>query len=284
MYKLDRVILEPLVMLALREDMPYGDITTEVTVPDDTPCRAVISSKEELVLAGTLCVEMVFQLTDPGVALEFLKKDGDFIKPGTDIVRLEGEASSLLKGERVALNFLQHLSGIATYTRRFVEAVQGLPVRICDTRKTTPGLRYLEKYAVRVGGGHNHRFSLSDAILVKDNHITVCGGVGKAVRRAMGKRPHPYGVEVEVDSMEGLMEALEAGADAILLDNMTVEELREAVRLSREKAPRVELEASGGVSLENVRAIAETGVDIISIGALTHSAPNVDIAMDFLMP
>ena len=281
-HSLPRPLLKRLVEDALQEDIPYGDLTTDVTIGGMDKAQAKIVAKEDLVLAGCPCVSMVFHVLDPTVQVEFSFNDGDRIGRGQSICTLKGRVKSLLEGERVALNFLQRLSGIATLTNRFVQEVKGLSVRICDTRKTTPNLRLLEKYAVRMGGGHNHRYSLSDGILIKDNHIVACGSIREAVERARANAPHPYRIEVEVETLEGVKEAIGAGADAILLDNMSVSDLRRAVAMCRDLAPQVLLEASGGVTLENVREIAETGVDLISIGALTHSAPSVDISMDLL--
>ena len=264
---------------ALFEDLPSGDITTEAVLWEKKKGEAVAVAKEAFVLAGTLCFRLAFEILDPEVTVHFNTFDGEEVERGQVIAKVVGDFASILKGERVALNFLQRLSGIATLTRRFVREVEGCHVRICDTRKTTPGLRALEKYAVRIGGGHNHRSSLSDGILIKDNHIAACCGVGEAVRRARRMAPHTALIEVEVSSKEGLLEAISAGARAVLFDNMDIEELKEAVRIAREKAPGLLLEASGGVRLENVRSIAETGVDIISIGALTHSARSMDISL-----
>ncbi len=274
---LDSLLLRKIVKRALEEDLSFGDVTTETLISEELSGRAVARAKEGLVVCGLPVAEEVFHLLDPELRVERRVGEGEEVPPGTVLLEVSGRVRSILKGERVALNFLQHLSGIATLTRRFVKAVEGLPVKIVETRKTTPGLRYLEKYAVRVGGGHNHRFGLSEGLLIKDNHILACGGVEAAVRRARASAPHVFRVEVEVRNLEELREALSSGAEVILLDNFDPVELREAVKLARNLKPEVVLEASGGVTLENVRAVAETGVDLISVGRLTHSARAVDI-------
>jgi len=231
------------------------------------------------VIAGLGVAEAVFRRLDPQVVFEQGVAEGEEVVAGTVLATVRGRARALLSGERVALNFLQHLSGIATFTRAYVRAIAGTRARIVDTRKTTPGLRMLEKYAVRVGGGHNHRFGLSDGVLVKDNHLTVVGSLTQAIRRARQKVHHLLRVEVEVESLDQVREALAAGADILLLDNMSLEALREAVRLAQGRALT---EASGGITLDNVAAVAATGVDFISVGALTHSAPALDIGLDFV--
>lgn len=270
-------MLRPLVEQALREDLFFGDPTTEALVPEELKGRGVCRSKEPLVVCGLPVAREVFRVIDPELELDFRVREGERVEAYTVLFEVRGRIRSILQGERVALNFLQHLSGIATLTRRFVEAIQGLPVRIVDTRKTTPGLRYLEKYAVRVGGGHNHRLGLSEGVLIKDNHIRACGGIREAIKRAREKLPHTFRLEVEVSSLEELEEALSVGAEVILLDNLDPPRVREAVARARSLRPQVLLEVSGGVTLENVRAFAETGVDLISVGRLTHSAPAVDI-------
>jgi len=264
---------------ALREDMPGGDITSESVIPASAVSEAVFLAKEDGVLAGLAVARRVFEKIDP--AVEFIEKvgDGAAFRKGDTLARLKGPTIALLKGERTALNFLQHLSGVATATRRFVEAVAGTKARILDTRKTTPGLRLLEKYAVKTGGGTNHRLSLSDMVLIKDNHLRHVGSVAEAVRRARQKIRPGVRIEIEAADPAQVRDALAAGADMIMLDNMTLEAMREAVALA---AGRVPLEASGNMSLDRVRAVAETGVDYISVGALTHSARAVDISLDFL--
>ncbi len=271
------LLYRDLVKKALKEDLGHGDVTTNALVPEDLLGEGVLRAKEELILCGLEVARLVFALLDQRVSFEALRTDGDLLKPGEVAARLKGPVASILKGERVALNFVQHLSGIATYTRRFVEKVSDLPVRIVDTRKTLPGFRVLEKYAVAVGGGYNHRFGLSDGVLIKDNHIKACGSVSEALKRARERLPHVYRLEIEVKDLAELQGALDSGAEAILLDNMDIPTLREAVKLARRQRPEIILEASGGINLKNVRAIAETGVDLISIGKLTHSAPAADL-------
>jgi nicotinate-nucleotide pyrophosphorylase (carboxylating) len=266
-----------LVARALREDVGRGDVTTAATVPPAARGRARIVAREACVVAGLPLVDRVFAplgavRVEPGRA-----REGAAVRAKETLARVDGSLTAILAGERLALNLLQRLSGIATLTRRFVDAVAGTGVAILDTRKTTPGLRLLEKYAVRMGGGRNHRFGLDDGVLVKDNHVAVCGSVREAVRRARGHAPHGLRIEVECDRIAQVREALEAGADAILLDNMRPPEVAAAVRLI---ARRALVEVSGGVDLTTVRAYAEAGPDMISVGRLTHSAPAVDIALD----
>ncbi|MBI3812264.1 MAG: carboxylating nicotinate-nucleotide diphosphorylase [Nitrospirae bacterium] len=270
-------LLRVIVERALKEDLGSGDLTTRLLFPKSIQAEAVIQVKQEAILAGLPVAEAVFKKLDPRLKFKALAQDGDRVKPGTIIARLEGDGRSLLKGERVALNFLQHLSGIATLTGRFAEAVHGTQVKILDTRKTTPGLRSLEKYAVRMGGGRNHRMNLSDGILIKDNHLALAGNLKTAVQQTRKKAPRGFKVEVETTNPTEVEKALAAKADIILLDNMTVPQLKEAVLLINGQALT---EASGGVHLNNVREMAAAGVDFISIGALTHSAPAVDISMD----
>ena len=270
--------IERIIRTALQEDIGLGDVTTRATVDPGTPGRAELVAKEEFVLSGIEVVRRVFQLLDPAVAFESLKEDGQRIKSGEVLAWIKGEAAVLLQGERVALNLLQRMSGVATQTARFVQAVAGTGAVIVDTRKTTPGLRALDKYSVRMGGGQNHRTSLYDGVLIKENHIAAAGGIGVAVARARQRVPHTLKIEVETRNPQEVAEALEAGADIILLDNMDPEQLRHAVDLV---AGRAVTEASGGVNLETVRAIAETGVNLISVGALTHSSRAVDISMLF---
>jgi nicotinate-nucleotide pyrophosphorylase (carboxylating) len=260
---------------ALAEDVGGGDLTTAAVVPEGTQSRARIEQREPGVLAGLEVAEAVFRRLDPGLEVRWLATEGEWRDPGT-AAELEGTATGILTGERVALNFLGRLSGIATLTARFVNAVEGTPARILDTRKTTPGLRELEKQAVRAGGGENHRGGLHDAILVKENHALLAGGVGEAARRALAGAPSGVDVEVECADLGEVEQALAAGATHLLLDNMGPAELRRAVELA---AGRARLEASGGITLDNVRAIAETGVGFISVGALTHSAPALDFSL-----
>jgi nicotinate-nucleotide pyrophosphorylase (carboxylating) len=266
----------------LAEDVGQGDLTTQTIVAPETQGHGRMVAKQTLVLAGLEMAVAVFEAEADAGALHVkpLVEDGAQVAPGTVCAEIEGPAYVLLTAERVALNLLQHLSGIATLTRRYVEAVQHTSARIIDTRKTTPGLRVLEKYAVRVGGGHNHRFGLGDGILIKDNHIAIAGGIAAAVARVRMAVSHLQKIEVEVENLPQLHEALQAGADVILLDNMTPEQTQEAVRLVR-AAPhgeRIMVESSGGITLDTVCHYAEAGVNLISSGALTHSAPSVDLS------
>jgi nicotinate-nucleotide pyrophosphorylase (carboxylating) len=265
-----------LIDLALEEDIGPGDITTETTIDPEIMAEAHIRAKQELIVAGIPVAQAVFAHLDAEVIFAPRVDDGELVPPGTVLAAVVGPAGLLLLGERVALNFLMRLSGIATWTKAFVDAVSPHEALIVDTRKTTPGWRALEKYAVRVGGGSNHRFGLFDGILIKDNHITAAGGIGPAVRFARQGAPHTLKIEVEVPDLSGLEEAIAAGADIVLLDNMDEATLARAVEKA---AGRVVLEASGGMTLDRVGRVAATGVDLISVGALTHSAPSVDINM-----
>jgi nicotinate-nucleotide pyrophosphorylase (carboxylating) len=270
-------ILRAMIERALKEDIGPGDLTTRLLFPKSIRAEATIQVKQEAILAGLPVAEAVFKQVNPGLKFKPLAQDGDRVKAGTIVARLKGDGRSLLKGERVALNFLQRLSGIATLTRLFVEAVQGTKAKILDTRKTTPGNRHLEKYAVRMGGGGNHRMNLSDGILIKDNHLALAGNLKTAVQRVKKKAPRGFKVELETTSLKEVEAGLSAGADIILLDNMTIPQLKEAVLLVKGQAWT---EVSGGVNLNTIREIASTGVDFISVGALTHSAPAVDMNMD----
>ncbi len=266
---------------ALAEDLGWGDVTTEAVMPPELQGKASIVVKASGVLAGIEVAKMVFLRVDPSLQFEPLIPEGSKVKPGDKIARVEGKVASILKAERVALNFLQRLSGIASETRRYVEAVDGFNSRIVDTRKTTPGLRFLEKYAVRIGGGYNHRLHLGNGVLIKDNHLKALRSQGmslkEVVAKAKQKTPHFLKVEVEVNTTEEAIEAADAGADIIMLDNMSLKEMRHAVELVK---GCVLLEASGGITLDNVRVVAETGVNLISIGALTHSAKALDISLE----
>jgi len=270
---------EPLVRAALLEDIGLGDITTMLCVPAGTTVRAMVLAKQPGVIAGLSIGEMAFKLLDPDAHWEALVSDGARVGEGrTPLAVVTGDARALLTAERVALNFMQRLSGVATLTARYVSRTAGTHARIVDTRKTTPGLRALEKYAVRAGGGFNHRLGLYDAVLIKDNHIKAAGGIGNAVAGAKAHIPHAMKIEVEAASLAMVDEALSAGADIILLDNMDTETMRRAVQLI---GGRAITEASGNLSEERVAEVAATGVDILSIGALTHSAPALDISLDF---
>jgi len=266
-----------LIESTLSEDIGTGDITSETIVPSDLRATGEIFAKGECVLAGIDVAHEVFSLLDTQLDFEMIRPDGSTLHRGDAIARMYGKARSLLTGERVALNFLQRLSGIATLTSKYVEKIKGFNAKIIDTRKTTPGLRALEKYAVTVGGGTNHRFGLYDAVLIKDNHIDVIGSISLAVGSARAKIPHTMKIEVETRDLQEVEEALNARADIIMLDNMDCERMKQAVELI---GGRALTEASGGITLSNLVQVAETGVDLISIGALTHSSQAVDISMD----
>jgi nicotinate-nucleotide pyrophosphorylase (carboxylating) len=295
--------IEDLVRRALAEDVGSGDATTTAIVPQGTLAKATIMARQTLVCAGLPIAENVFRALDPKMRIGCLHNDGSFVEPGAELIEVAGEAQAILTGERTALNFLAHLCGIATLTRRFVEQLAGTHARIRDTRKTTPGLRALEKYAVKCGGGMNHRFGLFDAILIKENHIAIAGGVKAALDRghaytslkmraprtasaydAAGLDPEvvgpgPLSVQIEVRDEKELREALEAGAEAVLLDNMTPEEAKRCVELARSLRRDCVIEISGGITLDNARAYAETGADFLSSGALTHSASAANLSL-----
>jgi len=273
------ILFKGLVKQALLEDIGEGDVTTRSCVREDINGVARIVAKEDGVLAGLFVAKEVFKQIDESMVFTATLEEGQAFSEGDTLLTVEGRASSILMAERVALNFLQRLCGIATLTRKYVEEIDGLRCKIVGTRKTTPTLRCLEKYAVRLGGGFNHRFCLSDGVLIKDNHIAACGSVTEAISRARMYAPHTLKIEVEVTDFDELKEALEAGADVIMLDNMTVSQLKEAVGLARSIRPDVVLEASGGVNLENVREIAATGVDVVSSGTLTHSYKSIDLSL-----
>lgn len=273
---------EPLLRLALAEDLGRaGDLTTDATVAPETRASGRIVARRAGSIAGLPMAGRVFALLDPAVEWEALAADGDEVEAGAPLARLAGPARALLAGERTALNLLGHLSGVATATHALVRAVAGTKAAIVCTRKTTPGLRALEKYAVRCGGGANHRFGLDDAVLIKDNHLIAAGGVAAAVARARAVAGHLVKIECEVQELGQLDEALAAGADVVMLDNMSPQEMAEAVA---RVAGRATVEASGGITLETVRAVAASGVDLISVGWITHSAPNLDVALDFDEP
>ena len=271
---------DDIILRSLEEDAPFGDITTDVTVAGDATASGVFRAKESGVLCGIDIARRTFELVGGEVAFVKKKADGDLLEKGDIVAEISGNAASILMGERTALNLMQRASGIATATRRAMQAVEGTQARITDTRKTMPGLRKMDKYAVRAAGAVNHRFSLSDGILIKDNHIAAAGGIAPAVRAAKRKAPHTLKVEVEVESLDGLREALEAGADIIMLDNMTCALMREAVELT---AGRAVLEASGNMGERDLAEVAATGVDLISIGGLTHSVKALDISLKFDM-
>lgn len=263
----------------LAEDIGRGDITTQACVSEDVRGQGKFLAKEDLVVCGLAIAEAVFfHLDAENPEIETSHTDGDFVKNGTVFATLKGYADVLLTGERVALNLIQRMSGVATLTRQFVKAVEGTGAQVVDTRKTTPGLRMLEKYAVTIGGGKNHRFGLDDGVLIKDNHIALAGGITEAVTMAKIKVGHLHKIEVEISNWAQLREAIEAGADIIMLDNQTPEEAQKLVEMSRSLNPNVLLEASGGMDLDRVRSFAEAGVDLISVGKLTHSARAMDIS------
>ena len=274
-----------LIDAALTEDQTFNDPTTQALVPPEIEGVGMVRAKAHGVLAGADVALAVFQRVDPGLDTTQLLVDGSGLSPGADIARVEGQAGSILRAERIALNFLQRMSGIASETHRYVRAIEGCRARIIDTRKTVPGLRYLDKYAVRMGGGHNHRLNLADGILIKDNHIQALRsreiGLKGVIELALARASHTIKVEVEVESLAELREALEAGAHIIMLDNMSVDLMRQAMDIV---AGRAVVEASGGITMETVRAIAETGVDLISIGGLTHSTAALDISLDLEFP
>ncbi|MEQ8697885.1 MAG: carboxylating nicotinate-nucleotide diphosphorylase [Bauldia litoralis] len=279
--ELPRLLVADAVQAALKEDLGRaGDLTSDATIPADVPARAVIATRKPGVLAGLALAEAAFREIDPSVRFAASRRDGDRLERGDVVAEIEGPARAILAGERVALNFLCHLSGVATATREMVDKVAHTKARICDTRKTLPGLRAFEKYAVRCGGGANHRFGLDDAILIKDNHIAVAGGVAPAIEAARSYAGHLVKIEIEVDTLDQLREAMEARPDAVLLDNMTPDQLREAVGII---AGRAAAEASGNVTAATVAAIAEAGVDRISSGWITHSAPSLDLGLDIVV-
>jgi len=270
--------MRDLIQRALEEDLGAGDLTSRAVVPENSLATGVVIAKADGVVAGIDVVAAVFAAVDQELSVELRAADGDHVAPGDELLALRGNARAILAGERVALNLLGRLSGVATLTARYVAAIDGTGTRILDTRKTTPGMRALEKAAVVAGGGISHRFGLYDAILVKENHVRVAGGVGEAARRALAGAPKDVVVEIEVETLEELDEALAAGIGRVLLDNMDPGVLRAAVERT---AGQAELEASGGITLETARAVAETGVDFISVGALTHSAPALDVSLLF---
>lgn len=273
------LLVEPIVVHALEEDLGRaGDITSDLIIPATKKAKAKLAARKPGTVAGLIAAECAFGVVDPDLKFTARVPDGSQVKGGAVVATIEGSARSILTAERVALNFTGHLSGVATATRALVDAVKGTKARIVETRKTTPGLRLLEKYAVRCGGGFNHRLGLDDAVLIKDNHIAAAGSITKAVKAARAGTAHMVKIEVEVDTLKQLEEALKIGLDTILLDNMPPQTLRKAVAMAQGRAV---LEASGNISLATVRAVAETGVDYISSGAITHSVTNLDLGLDF---
>lgn len=283
--RLPEILVVELVRTALLEDVGSGDVTSLATIPEEALSRAWMVARESMVVSGLALAEEAFRQCDSSVSVQLKCRDGQRLERGEVLLEVEGSTRAVLAGERVALNFLQRLSGVATMTARYVQALNGTSTQLLDTRKTTPGWRVLEKYAVRCGGGRNHRHGLYDMVLVKDNHLAALSGekpnaVTAAVRRARAAYPH-LRVEIEADTLEQARQAVEAGADVVLLDNMSLEQLRSAVV---EFKGRTQLEASGGVTLDTLHAIGETGVDFVSVGAITHSARAVDIGLDFAEP
>ena len=273
----DKAQFDKIIKTALEEDIGQGDITTDAIVESNVKGRAVLETRENIVLAGLPVFMRTFTLIDPGILFETFYEDGQDVSAGNVICSVKGSMSAILKAERTALNFIQRMSGIATLTREYVSSVSSEDVKILDTRKTVPGLRYIDKYSVTMGGGQNHRFGLFDAVLIKDNHIAAAGSIAGAVKAAKDNAQDGVKVEVEVENLEDAREAIDAGADSILLDNMTAHEMKKAVE---DVKGRVPIEASGGINLDNIREIAETGVNFISIGALTHSVRAVDLSLE----
>ena len=274
---IDPILIEELIGPLLREDIGFVDLTSTIMIDAATVGTFDVNAREDIVVAGLDVAGAVFRRCEPNCTYEARVKDGDHVKDGTTLARVSGKARGLLTAERTALNILQHLSGIATLTSKYVKEIEGTNATLIDTRKTTPGLRALEKHAVTCGGGRNHRLALDGGVLVKDNHIAVCGGLTAAIQRAKSQVPTLTKVQVECDNLDQVKEALEAGAESLLLDNMSPDTMRQAVKIVQ---GRITLEASGGITLETVRAKAESGVDLISTGKITQSAPSVDIGLD----
>jgi len=275
----ENIQIDKIVEQSLLEDIGTGDITTNFIIPSNLKAKGIIKTSEEGVVAGLDIVCLVFKKLDSEICFQSKIKDGKKILAEEVLAEITGSAQTILKGERVALNFLQRMSGIATITSKFCREVKDFPVRIVDTRKTTPGLRILEKYAVRMGGGHNHRFGLYDAVLIKDNHLALAGGVKPAIKSVQKLIPHTTKIEIEVEDLSQLEEALKMQVDIIMLDNMDLDTMKEAVKMAKGKAL---IETSGGITLEKVREIAQTGVDLISVGSLTHSVKALDISMEII--
>lgn len=280
MFNIDRRLLNEQLAAWLKEDVGTGDVTTAFTIPAGHQSKGIIHAKEEGVIAGIPVAKAVFELVDPDIIFSAYVEEGSIVSKGTVLIEVEGSTHSILTGERLALNLMQRLSGIATKTKQYAATIADLPTELVDTRKTTPGHRALEKYAVRVGGGKNHRFGLYDAVMIKDNHIKGAGGITEAVARARRHIPYTMKVEVETESMEQVKEALQAGADIIMLDNMPAAAMAEAVTWIRSQAPHVLIEASGGITLDTIREKALAGIDVISVGSLTYSFQALDISLD----
>jgi nicotinate-nucleotide pyrophosphorylase (carboxylating) len=280
MLDLNMELIRKQIRLWLEEDIGTGDVTTLTTIPLDHASKGIIHVKEDGIICGLPIAREVFAVVDSSLLFETKVAEGTSVTKGTIIAEVQGSTRSILLGERLSLNLMQRLSGIATRTRDYVNALEGLPTRLVDTRKTTPGHRLLEKYAVRVGGGHNHRFGLYDAVMIKDNHIKGSGGITQAVQAARKQIPHTMKIEVEVEDFDQLQEALSARADIIMLDNMTPVKMKEAVSIIKSKAPHIVVEGSGSVTLQTIKAMAESGVDVISVGRLTYSVAALDISLD----
>lgn len=278
---INKILAKNIIKNALNEDINSIDITTDNLIDEDSVSKAYVLAKEPGILAGLVMVKWVFEELDENMAFKFMAKDGDEINTGDKLLLIQGKTKAILKGERLALNILQRMSGIASMANEFNEIVKNTKTKIVDTRKTTPGLRMLEKYAVRVGGCSNHRYNLSDGVIIKDNHITAAGGIKPAIDIIKSKVPHTFKIEVEVRNTSEFIEAIEAGADIILLDNMDIEEMKEAVEITE---GRVILEASGGMTREKIVEISKIGVDLISVGALTHSFKSLDISLKIVHP
>lgn len=276
---LNLLLVDRFIKDALIEDMPYGDITTDLLIPQNSVSSAILIAKEEGILCGIDIAKRVFEILDEDVKFEKTKSDGDIIKKGEILARIKGNTRAILKGERLALNLIQRMSGIATETYKLSQKIKHYRARVTDTRKTMPLMRMLDKYAVFVGGGKNHRYSLSDAVLIKDNHIKAVGSVEEAIKRARENIPHTMKIEVEVRTMDEFEEALKAGADIIMLDHFKLDDMKRAVEKA---AGKVLIEASGNITLENIEEVAKTGVDIISVGSITHSVKSLDISLDFV--
>lgn len=276
---LSKISVEELIRRAILEDISGIDNTNDYLIEEDSFSVARVKFKQRGILAGSDVFKWVFEILDPDVSVEFNKNDGKVVECGEEIAELRGRTLSILKGERVALNFLQRMSGISTLANEYASMLDGMGVRVVDTRKTTPGLRLLEKYAVKMGGCYNHRYNLSDAIMIKDNHIKAVGSIGEAVKRARREAPHTIRIEVEVENFDQLDEAIDSKADIIMLDNMSVEDMRRAASIVDGRAI---VEASGNICIENIVEIAKTGVDVISVGALTHSAKSADISLNII--
>lgn len=280
MLDLNMELIRKHIRLWLEEDIGTGDVTTLTTIPLEYASKGIIHVKEDGIVCGLRIAQEVFAVVDASLRFETKVVEGSSVYKGTILAEVEGNTRSILLGERLSLNLMQRLSGIATKTREFVDALEGVPTRLVDTRKTTPGHRLLEKYAVRVGGGHNHRFGLYDAVMIKDNHIKGSGGITQAIQAARQQIPHTMKIEVEVENFDQLHEALAAGADIIMLDNMIPSKMKEAVSIIKSKAPHIVVEGSGSVTPQTIKAMAETGVDVISVGRLTYSVAALDISLD----